>query len=204
MESLFYLSQIVTDFEELGSEEKIAGAVVKGVRGYIKWAMRDLGVDQRKSQLNMLIRAYPSEFRGDDNLDDERYDPDSEETDQRRALRFTRAVSHDLEKRLKSLGQEWRSLLRTKLGTGYVARPPTLYAFAVIQHIVMVVSHDPTSANNSVVVLDQVRLNERGQWLWNALSIALPINMARDALNELWDTGALVPYQEDLEDDPDL
>ncbi|KAK4141085.1 uncharacterized protein C8A04DRAFT_14374 [Dichotomopilus funicola] len=205
VESLFYLSQIVTDFEELGSEEKIAGAVVKGVRGYIKWAMRDLGVDQRKSQLNMLVRAYPPEFRGDDDSEEDmRYDLDSDETDQRRALRFTRAVSRDLEKRLRSLGQEWRSLLRKKKGTSHVPQPPTLYAFAVIQHVVMVVSHDPASANNSVVVLDQVQLNERGQWLWNALSIALPINLARDALDKLWGTGALVRYEEDHEDDPDL
>jgi hypothetical protein len=126
-----------------------------------------------------------------------------------RARRFTRAVSRDLEERLVTMGQRWRErLLRDKqrgARAGYVARPPTLYAFAVIQHIVMLASHDAGSASNPVVVLDQVRLNERGQWLWNALSLALPVNMARDTLVELEGTGVVVGLRgEDYRMDPDL
>jgi hypothetical protein len=47
-------------------------------------------------------------------------------------------------------------------------------------------------------------LNDRGKWLWNALSIALPINMARDALNNMWETGVVVAEHPDREIDPDL
>jgi len=233
LESLFYLSQTVTDYEEIGYQSKIDMAVVKGIRGYIKWALRDSGIDQHRTQSNLIVQAYPPDFRGveDDDSDgsdfapdpgneDEGEDEDAEEsivaaaTDKKldpayleaqRARRFTRAVSRDLERRLLGMGQRWRDLLRAgKKGKGFVAPPPTLYAFAVVQHIVMLASHDPSAATNPVVVLEQVRLNDRGQWLWNALSIALPINMARDSLNELWDTGVVVEERRDSESDPDL
>lgn len=102
------------------------------------------------------------------------------------------------------MGQRWRDSLRNSKGKGYIAQPPTLYAFAVVQHIVMLASHDSGAPTNPVVVLEQVRLNDRGQWLWNALSIAIPVNMARDALCEMWDTGVVVAEHDQSESDPDL
>ncbi|KAK4041165.1 hypothetical protein C8A01DRAFT_15056 [Parachaetomium inaequale] len=231
LESLFYLSQTVTDYEEMGYEDRIARTVVRGIRNYIKWAMRDVGIDTRKTQLNMLVQAYPPDFLGDDDSDDaesdfapspvssnEEHDGGIADTDRdkgdddeafevdeaQRARRFTRAVSRDLEKRLRNMGQRWRDLLRKKRAKSFIAPPPTLYAFAVIQHIVLLASHDPSDTTNPVVVLEQVVLNDRGQWLWNALSIALPVNMARDALNGMWDTGVIMAEHEDSEEDPDL
>ncbi|KAL2157185.1 hypothetical protein VTH06DRAFT_6321 [Thermothelomyces fergusii] len=226
MESLFYLSQVVTDYEEIGYEDKIAKAVVRCIRGYVRWAMRDAGIDMRKTPLNILVRAYPPDFRGREDSDSEDSDfapspvsssgeqvegadgagmgKDDAALEAQRARRFTRAVSRDLESRLLGLGQRWRDRLRDPRGKGFIARPPTLYAFAVIQHIAMLASHDPSSQANPVVVLEQIRLNDRGQWLWNALSIALPVNMARDALNGMWDTGVIVAEHSDPGADPDL
>ncbi|KAK3904037.1 hypothetical protein C8A05DRAFT_14060 [Staphylotrichum tortipilum] len=235
LESLFYLSQTVTDYEEIGYQSKIAMTVVKGIRGYIKWALRDAGIDQHRTQPCMLVQAYPPDFRGADDDDDDSdgsdFAPspvsaksneedgapkttiaaavdkklDPEYLEAQRARRFTRAVSRDLERRLLDMGQRWRDLLRAgKKSKRFVAPPPTLYAFAVVQHIVMLASHDPGAATNPVVVLEQVRLNDRGQWLWNALSIALPVNMARDALNGMWETGVVVEERRDSESDPDL
>ncbi|KAH6856425.1 hypothetical protein B0I37DRAFT_75370 [Chaetomium sp. MPI-CAGE-AT-0009] len=231
LESLFYLSQTVTDYEEIGYQDKIATTVVRGIRGYIKWAMRDAGIDMRKTPLNLLVQAYPPDFRTDDdsegvesdfapspvssNEDEEVEMPGTDEykenavevfeaTEAQRARRFTQAVSRDLERRLLNMGQRWRDRLRIKGGRGLIAAPPTLYAFAVIQHIAMLASHDPSSSSNPVVVLEQVHLNDRGKWLWNALSIALPINMARDALNGMWETGAIVAEHGDQDIDPDL
>lgn len=231
LESLFYLSQTVTDYEEIGNQEKIAKTVVRGIRGYIKWAMRDVGIDMRKTQLNLLVQAYPPDFRADDDSEavesdfapspassneyqgqemvgTDEYKDKAVETfeaaEAERARRFTQAVSRDLERRLLDMGRRWRDRLRTKKGKGLIAPPPTLYAFAVIQHIAMLASHDPSSSENPVVVLEQVRLNDRGKWLWNALSIALPINMARDALNSMWETGVVVAEHPDQEIDPDL
>jgi hypothetical protein len=232
LESLFYLSQTVSDYEEIGYQSKITPTAVKGIRSYIKWALRDAGIDKRRSLLNMLVQGYPPDFHVDDDDESAESDfapspvsstgehhhhlpettADEDLLEAQRARRFTRAVSRDLERRLLSMGQRWRErlLLRNKQrrggakAAGYVARPPTLYAFAVIQHIVMLASHDAGSASNPVVVLDQVRLNERGQWLWNALSLALPVNMARDALAEMRGTGVVVDLQEDWRMDPDL
>ncbi|KAL1839779.1 hypothetical protein VTJ49DRAFT_1153 [Mycothermus thermophilus] len=224
LESLFYLSQTVTDYEEIGYESKIAPTVVKTLRGYIQWALRDAGIDKHKSLPNMFVRSYPPDFVGAEptssgsdlsSLDDDYSDYDDQLADDLRAQRFTRAVSRDIERRLRQLGQRWRDSLQQqedatqgkKRLTPVHRRPqaPTLYAFAVIQHIVLLASHDPSRAENSpVVVLEQVALNDRSQWLWNALSLALPVNMARDALCQLWDTGNIVAIQPGAKDDPDL
>ncbi|KAK4157278.1 hypothetical protein C8A00DRAFT_40373 [Chaetomidium leptoderma] len=231
LESLFYLSQTVTDYEEIGYQSKIAPTVVKGIRSYIKWAMRDARIDTHNTQLNMLVQAYPPEFQDDGYVSDgSNFAPspvssnedqewgaadgskimdganeaDVEAAEAQRARRFTRAVSRDLERRLVDMGQRWRNSLRNKRGKGFIAEPPTLYAFAVIQHIVLLASHDSSSPTNPVVVLEQIVLNDRGQWLWNALSIALPVNMARDALNGMWDAGVVVAEHDDSEADPDL
>ncbi len=219
---MFYLSQTVTDYEEIGYTNLIAPTVAKGIRGYIQWAMRDAGIDKRRTQLNMLVRVYPPDFRDDDASEGSDFAPspvsnpedqgqaldgavEADEADEaQRARRFTRAISRDLEKRLRDMGQRWRDLLRDDKGKGFIAQPPTLYAFAVVQHVVLLASHDSGSSTNPVAVLWQVRLNDRGKWLWNALSLALVINLARDALNQMWDTGIIVAEQRNSGDDPDL
>ncbi|KAL2263178.1 hypothetical protein VTK26DRAFT_7833 [Humicola hyalothermophila] len=230
LESLFYLSQTVTDYEEIGYQAKISSVIANGIRSYIKWAMRDAGIDCRRTHLNLMVCKYPPTFRGDGDFesvesdfapseagsDEEGRDdtasaenpierrPDVRLTEAQRQRRFTRAVSRDLERRLLEMGRQWRLILQDAGGGGYLAEPPTLYAFAVVQHIVMLASHDPSASTNPVVVLEQIRLNERGQWLWNALSIALPVNMARDALYRMWDTGVIVGVQKGNDDDADL
>lgn len=221
---MFYLSQTVADYEEIGYQSKIAPTVVKGIKGYIKWALRDAQLDKDSALLNMLVRAYPPDFRGDDDHESEGSefapspvsdegkqsgkndgdDEDDDATEGQRAMRFTRAVSRDLEKRLLDLAQRWRELVRDQRCGRWEEEPPTLYAFAVIQHVVMLASHDPMSPLNPVVVLEQVSLNDRGQWLWNALSIALPISMARDALYYLRWMGVNVREHVEPETDPDM
>jgi hypothetical protein len=125
-------------------------------------------------------------------------------TEEEQQRLFMEAISQDVEKRLRNRGQRWRELLRDDEGRGYGAQPPTLYAFAIVQHIVMVASHDPSDTKHPVVVLEQVRLNNRGHWLWNALALAIPINVARDSLDRLWDTGVIVPAHDEFDPDPDL
>jgi hypothetical protein len=226
---LFYLSQTVTDYEEIGYQSLIEPTVLKGIRGYIKWAMRDAGMDCHRTQLNMLVHAYPPDFEYDDASEGSDFAPspvsDNEDQEQaaedaadgageadegaeedvaERTRRFTLAVSRDLKRRIRDLGQRWRDLLRDDKGKGFIAEPPTLYAFAVIQHMILLASHDSSSRSNPVVVMEQIRLNERGQWLWNALSLALTVNLARDALNRMWDTGIVVAENRASEADPDV
>lgn len=169
----------------------------------------------------MLVRQYPPTFRGDSDFESFESDfapsptgsddeggsrgtvgakphldrkPDTNLTEEQRQRRFTRAVANDLERRLIEMGRQWRQILQAR-GGGYIANPPTLYAFAVVQHVIFLASHDPSASTNPVVVLEHIYLNERGKWLWNALSIALPVNMARDALYRMWDTGVVVGVQ---------
>jgi hypothetical protein len=210
LESLFYLSQMVADYEEIGCQDKIAPTVVKTLQKYIKWAHQDAGVDELELHPIILVEQYnPGEFRGKSKNDDDKDDADHFLlTDIERQERFTKAVSADLQERLSGLGQLWRQYFCDEGDKGdYTAKkPPTLYAFAVVQHIVMLVSQDASDSSNPIVVMEQVRLNDRGQWLWNALSIALPVNMVRDALHSMWtrDVDVRPSVEKPQNDDPDI
>lgn len=191
--------------------------------------MRDANIDKAKTQLNMLVKQYPPDFHS--HYDDRSMDMDFPSslaaddqdldvgmtgtvdifakavavmTEEEQQRRFTWAISRDLERRLRDMGQRWRELLRDHERGGFKAQPPTLYAFAIVQHIVMLVSHDPSLSSNPAIVLEQVRLNDRGQWLWNALALAIPVNIARDALDRLKQTGVIFALDEQLDSDPDL
>ncbi|KAK5657747.1 hypothetical protein OQA88_2820 [Cercophora sp. LCS_1] len=121
--------------------------------------------------------------------------------------RFTRAITRDLEGRMQRLAEEWRaclwdarkSKLDPKKAVGFKDKPPTLYGFAVVQHMVMVVSLDASEEGSRVVSLETVDLYNRGQWLWNALSIAIPINTAKDALAKIDRFIEQRPRQKDLQ-----
>jgi hypothetical protein len=192
LESLFYLSQTVTDYEEMGNEEKISSIIVKGIKKYIDWSLRDAGMDGTKTESTIMVLQFSPDFRGDGEHDSMESGFTSSGGDTSRdVIRFTRAVDKELEKRFHELGQRWRALLWDNSSKRFRAEPPTLYALSVVQHVVMLTSHDSSNSMNPVVVLDQINLNERGLWLWNALSIALPVNMARDGLCKLWDTGVI-------------
>jgi hypothetical protein len=231
LEGLFYLSQTVKDYEEIGYQDKIAPTVVKGILSYHKWALQDAKLDKLKTLPALFVRSYPPGFSGgdvdEDSNDDESRDMDEYEpmdidgdegkkkdfdettdedglTNRRRQWRFTQAVSRDLKRRLLRMGQDWRDYLYNDELEDYIVPPPTLYAFAVVQHIVMLVSHDSSSRKNPVVVIDHIRLNNRGHWLWNALSIAIPIQMARKAVCRTMDPNGIMENIPIEEDDPDL
>ncbi|KAK4134120.1 hypothetical protein BT67DRAFT_308728 [Trichocladium antarcticum] len=204
LESLFYLSQTVTDYEDIGNEAKISSVIVRGINKYITWALKDAGIDRSKTEPTILVRQFSPDFRGDDDdIDTNDSDFASSGNEGRGRMtgtsasagrdqaRFTRALKKDLEGKFHRLGARWRAQLWDEDGQRWLAEPPTLYALSVVQHVVMLTSHDSSSAKNPLVVLDQTKLNERGLWLWNALSIALPVNMARDGLCKLWHTGVV-------------
>ncbi|KAK4231259.1 hypothetical protein QBC38DRAFT_440030 [Podospora fimiseda] len=210
LESLFYLSQYVTDYEELGMQEKSAPLIAKTLRNYIKWSIEDAGLDYRKNDPVIVVQAYQKNFADDAmsvNEEDspELSDPEGEPlTEEEKQLqKFVRALDKDLEQRLKYLRRQWYQKLYDRERKQYRAPMPNLYGFAVIQHIVGVLSLDPNGVKNPIIVLEQVKLNERGHWLWNALSLALPVHMARDSLVNLRHTGFVQPLEPDTSD-PDL
>lgn len=122
--------------------------------------------------------------------------------DERPAVQRVSAVSEDIEQRLQDLAKRQRSYYADKeAGGNLTIRPPTLYAFAVVAHIAMLVSLDSITEDSPMVVLDTIDFSRVDQWLWNALSVALPVNMARDSMyarRDLW--GYLGGTSVDLDD----
>jgi hypothetical protein len=83
----------------------------------------------------------------------------------------------------------------------YRDQPPLLYGFMIIQHIVMIITLDSSHPDNKFLVCaDALDLSQADQWLWNALALALPVNMAR---NELWKRRESMPFKRREVDDPD-
>lgn len=148
-------------------------------------------------------------------------DGDDKKSEPRRAPRdtstMTRPVAQDIERKLCRLAERHRRVYRGEEGTcddndgddkargarpKPKPKPPVLYAFAVIEHIVLLVSLDSASEESPLVVLDTVTFDQMDQWLWNALSIALPVNMARDEMHrrrDFWPRRPKLP--EDTTDD---
>jgi len=173
--------------------------IVKTIKQYYRWALRDIGLlENYKVKQTMIVKCYyPGFHEKQKQFDDDIIDGEE------RQQEFTEAVTTDLERRLKTLGESWRKLLWNQRTKDYTIRPPTLYAFAVIQHIVMLVSLDSADENKPFVILDQIALNDRGAWLWNALSIAIPINLVRDTIHHTRHPKVVV-LRENAGYDPDV
>jgi hypothetical protein len=117
-------------------------------------------------------------------------------------------ISDEVERRLRRLAARHRQDLVTPESRHllehewtYTEPPPLLFAFVIVQHMVMVVSLDPSRPDAEIVVFSELDMSLADQWLWNALAIALPVNMARDAL---WERRERMPVLERVDvDDPD-
>ncbi|KAM7200034.1 hypothetical protein V8F20_005455 [Naviculisporaceae sp. PSN 640] len=198
LESLFYVSQYVKDTEQIGEDDKIAPLVVKAIKGYYKWALIDAGLRNFEVMPTMIVISYsPREFLRQSRSRDEMF------TDEQIMEQFTEAVSRDIEDRLSLLARTWRGLLWDKRTKGYPMRPPTVYAFAVVRSVVLIASLDSADESKPVITLNQINLNDRGQWLWNALSLAIPISVIRDAIYHTRYPQAVVPKEDYEDDDPD-
>ncbi|KAK3390992.1 hypothetical protein B0H63DRAFT_129367 [Podospora didyma] len=215
LESLFYLTQTVKDYAKLGESEKITSYIVKTIRAYNKWAMKDTGVDLKDALPILAVKGYELDFNGGDvdgdvdsgwgtpSEDDE--DDDEEEGEEEGDDDLVHAMSRDMERTLKRMGSRWRHLLRSEGQTGqtrFAIQPPTLYLFGVHQHTILLTSFDPSVRRSRVIVLETMRVRERGDWLWNALSIAIPVNIARQSLLRFREYGYFGPTPP--EEEPDL
>ncbi|KAK0643658.1 hypothetical protein B0T16DRAFT_392145 [Cercophora newfieldiana] len=220
LETLFYLSQRIMDYEEQLAFDKMEPIVVKTISAYIKWALKDAGIDTKKFPSMFFVHAFPinspgfhKEWNEDGNEgsdpmntdpekakpedggpgDKEGYNDSDDEgsaDDEEETRQFTQWMDRVLHAKMGTLGQRWREFLGPDVQQrlrrkGSRIEPPTLFGFAVVQHAVVIVSHDASNKDNPVVVLDRVTLNDRGLWLWNALSLAIPINVGKRQAAEL-------------------
>lgn len=205
LESLFYLSQRIMDYSNQLAFDKMEPIVVKTISNYIKWGLKDALVLHKLMPPLFFVHAYPIDtpgYRMEWSSDEEdesplkkgaagegrehesemgKHDDDKLASDEE-TRRFTRWMDRSLHIKMRALGERWRAFLSNPArpnGNQYNIDPPTLFGYAVVQHAVIIVSHDTSKADNPVVVMDKVSLNNRGLWLWNALSLAIPVNVGK-------------------------
>ncbi|KAK3323632.1 hypothetical protein B0T19DRAFT_210625 [Cercophora scortea] len=205
LESLFNLTQTVKDYEELGFTERIGPTVVKGIMNYYKWAMRDAKLTKVGIFPTLVVKNYPPSFRRFDLPSGTGPVDEGSLTAAERQQLFTEAVVADIQERLIAMGDAWRDILRDHRTNSWLMAPPTLFAIAVVQHLALVVTLDPRDEpKRPVVVIEQIRFNDRGLWLWNALSVAVAINILRDEVYKLENLKLIADELYESSSDPDL
>lgn len=215
LEAIFDLSPLIYSYRQSGIEEKIGVVLKKALKRYINWAAYDAGVEDRAYVSTLEVYEFnPRKWAAKARASKEaaiKTEPASEgndwETDGEEVN--TDPISDEVEKRLRRLAARHRAALVTPESRDlsehewtYKEQPPLLFAFVILQHMVMIVSTDPSRPDNEIIVFSELDMSRADQWLWNALAIALPVHMARDAL---WERRERLPVVERLEvDDPDL
>jgi hypothetical protein len=232
------------DYENQLAFDKMEPAVVKAIQTYIKWALKDAGVNTKLFPPMFFVHAYPinspdfhmerPEGEDDDSSrkdggatstegrasaagDDTRMDLDQTDSgdestsDDEDTRRFTHWLDRSRHAKMRGLGERWREFIasnrrRNSRGEEIQIEAPTLFGFAVVQHAVIIASHDASSSDNPVIALEKISLNDRGLWLWNALSLAIPINVGKMQAAEISSIfrEELKLTNEDSTDDPDL
>ncbi|OIW31813.1 hypothetical protein CONLIGDRAFT_678264 [Coniochaeta ligniaria NRRL 30616] len=212
LEAIFDLSPLVHSYRQSGIEEKIGGVLKKALKRYINWAVYDAGVEDRVYVPTLEVYEFdPRRWAAKARASKEtivKKEPTSEWDSDGEELNSD-PISDEVEKRLRRLAARHREDLVTPESRHlpeymwtYKEQPPLLFAFVVLQHMVMVVSMDPSLPDNEIIVFSELDMSLADQWLWNALAIALPVHMARDAL---WERRNRLPVVERMEvEDPDL
>lgn len=199
LEALFDLSALICSYRQIRMEARIGPVLTKALERHIDWAMRDAGVSNRIYIPTLQVYEFdPSaydmesgdEFGSDSELDS---DPISDEVEKRlRRLAAKHRLDLVLPGRIHLPEEEWE----------YRSPPPLLFAFVVVQHMVMIINLDSSHPENEIIVFVEINMSEADQWLWNALAVTLPVQVARDALWAIKDTLSEVEMME--VDDPDI
>lgn len=160
LESVFLCTQHILDFERLGQGELMGPFTAKTIRRYWRWALKDSGLDKCKFPPLLLVLEYE-------------YSRDKD---------FAHEVSVSVMKKVEDIAQRWRELLMDDETGEYVAEPPTIFVFTVVQHTLVLSTYDAASPEQGIVQIEEVKFNARGLWLWNSLTVAIAVHMARDTL----------------------
>ncbi|EGZ73118.1 hypothetical protein NEUTE2DRAFT_85911, partial [Neurospora tetrasperma FGSC 2509] len=160
LEAVFLCTQHILDFERLGQRELMGPYTAKTISRYWKWALKDAGLDKCKFPPLLLVLEYEYSRRKD----------------------FAHEVSDSVRKRVEDVALSWCEVLMDDETGEYVAEPPTIFVFTVVQHTLVLSTYDAASPEQGVVQIEEVKFNARGLWLWNSLTVAIAVHMARDTL----------------------
>jgi hypothetical protein len=100
-----------------------------------------------------------------------------------------------------SAAQEEANLIKMDLDQ-YIEPPPVLYGIFIVNRTVVVLTVDPAKGQRAYVSLQvEINFQKRNQGVWNAITIAIVVCMARDEMirrKEYFE-----PMMEESDDDPD-
>lgn len=191
---------------------KIGSLIRKTLRRYTRWAYYDAGVSDRDHLHTVVVRKFePRDWANainEHNLQNAaRHDYSLQSSDDDEDNQDP--MSAAMQRRLRRLAAQHRRDMVTpgyehlpEYMWKYREQPPLLYGFMIIQHIVMIITLDASHPDNKFLVCaDALDLSQADQWLWNALALALPVNMAR---NDLWKRRESMPVKRRELDDPDV
>ena len=223
LEQIFDLSALVCSYRQSRNEDKIGAVLRRALKHYVAWAAYDAGVEDRVYLPTLQVyefdpRKWAAKVRRaaaaaakPTAIPEIKQEPtsDSEEGGEEEEV-DSDPISDEVDRRLRRLAARHRAALATPESRSHLPEeawayrepPPVLFAFVVVQHMLMVVSLDSSRPDAEIIVFSELDMSLADQWLWNALAVALPVHMARDALWERRE-GLLVAERVEV-DDPDL
>jgi hypothetical protein len=158
----------------LGHEHKIAPYLQKELKRYIVWAMKDAGLNDRQHLPTIAVVKVPSSSNRTVSHAVETDEPDIETIILSRmnnlAAAHRRSLVHAGCEKMNE--KDWI----------YRHKPPTIFAFAVVQHVIGIFSLDSSRPQAQVHIHCYVNMSEDGFALVNALSVALTVHIGREWL----------------------
>lgn len=161
---LIDLTATTRAFFQMNQKEKIPAHAKRELERFVRWAAVDGGYACPHPLPNLIIEAVDLNIGG-------------------------AGIENYMQNRLKKLAEQHREFwLKDKdplaVGKGpWTERPPVLYGLFIINTVLMVLTVDPTKGPDAHVSYQvEVSLNQQNQGVWNAITIAIVVCLARDGM----------------------
>lgn len=151
-------------FVQTNQKERVPGHAKRELDRFVRWAAADGDYAYPHHLPNLIVEVIDLSIGGTE-------------------------IANYMQNRLKMLAEQHREFwLKGKdplaIGKGpWTERPPVLYGLFVINTTLLVLTVDPTKGPEAHVSYQvEVNLNQRNQGVWNAITMAIVVCLARDGM----------------------
>lgn len=162
---LIDLTATVRAFVQTNMKEKIPGHMKKEIDRYVRWAAMDGGYQYPHPLPNLIVEVIDQTVSGDG----------------------IQSIQDYVENRIKDLAERHRAFWRRDNHSppagrdAWIEPPPVLYGLFIVNTTLLVVTVDPAKGPKTYVSFQvEVNFNKQNQGVWNAITVAIVVCLARD------------------------
>ncbi|SPN97678.1 uncharacterized protein DNG_01191 [Cephalotrichum gorgonifer] len=148
---LIDLTASVRAFVQTNQKAKIPGYMKKELDQYVRWAALDGHYEHPHELPNLIVEVVDMSIGG-------------------------AGITDYIQARLRGLAEQHRTFWRET-----PERPPVLYGLFIVNTTLLVLTVDPSKGEEAHVSYQvEVNFNQRNQGVWNAITVAIVVCLARD------------------------